>query len=368
MKNIYLILISALTLVTALSSAAGAEVLIGVPLAGDPATSDYSKLTQASAELAAADLNAKGGVLGQQVRLIFDNDECKGDPAVAAAKRLVDQGVVFVAGHVCSGAAIPASKVYEEAGVLMISPTASNPRLTDEGGDNVFRICGRSDQEGQMAASLLADEGHDAKIAILHDGEAYGQGVAESTKAYLNRMGVQEALFEQYAPGQDDYLDLIAKMQGAGIGVVYIGGYQEEIGLIIRQAKEQGYEPKLVSGSGLISPDFADTAGPAGEGARFTAQRDPRGSEEAAGVMTALRAAGIEEPTIDAVYGYAVFQVWAQAAEAAGSFDLGAVAKVLHDQEFDTVVGKIAFDGKGDVTGSGFDWFVWTKDGPVSEG
>jgi branched-chain amino acid transport system substrate-binding protein len=186
-----------LTLAVTLTSAATAEVLVGVPLADNPDTSEYDKHIQVSAELAAADLNAKGGVLGEQVRLIFANDECKPEPAVAVAEKLVEQGVAFVDGHLCSGAGLAAWKVYEQAGVLMITGTAASPKLTDEGGANVFRICGRSDQEGQMAASYLAEQWGEKDIAILHDGSTYGQGVAEFTKAYLNRMGEQEALFER---------------------------------------------------------------------------------------------------------------------------------------------------------------------------
>jgi branched-chain amino acid transport system substrate-binding protein len=240
MKNIGLCLTAALTLSATMSFPAGAEVLIGVPLASDPETSDYSRQTRASADLAAADLNAKGGVLGEQLRLIYDIDQCKGEPAATVAEKFVEQGVIFVAGHVCSGAAISASKVYENAGVLMISGTAFDPRLTEDGGTNVFRICGRSDKEGEIAASYLAGEWAGKNIAILHDGEAYGQGLAEATKANLNSMGMQEALFEQYTPGRDDYSDLVAKMKAAGIDLVYIGGYDDEIGLIIRQAREQG--------------------------------------------------------------------------------------------------------------------------------
>jgi branched-chain amino acid transport system substrate-binding protein len=357
-----------LSVAMSLNSTATAEVLVGVPLANNPDTSDYDKHVQVSAELAAAGLNAKGGVLGQQVRLIFGYDQCKPEPAVAVAEKFVQQGVDFVAGHICSGAALAASKVYEKAGVLMMTGSATNPKLTDEGGANVFRICGRSDQEAQMAASYLAEQWRDKHIAILHDGQAYGQGAAELTKAYLNRMGEQEALFEQYTPGKDDYTDVVAKLKAADIDVVYIGGYPQEVGQIIRQAKEKGDEPQLVAGNGVgADPAFGEIAGPAADGALSIALRDTRQAPEAAEMMAAFRARGIDEPVIDAVYDYGVFQVWSQAVEKAGSLDLAKVTEALHSQQFDTVIGRVAFDTKGDVTESGFEWFVWTKGRPVAK-
>src|SRR5262245_57502803 len=165
--------------VMALGPAAKAEILIG---AAAQLTGDYSWLgeqVERGAEMAVADLNAAGGVLGEPVRLVLVDDYCRGDQAVAAARKLVSDGVVFVAGHPCSGAAIPASKVYEEAGIPMISSTASNPKLTDEGGPNIFRMVGRDDQIGRIAGNWLADRWGDAEIAILHDGQAYDKGLAE---------------------------------------------------------------------------------------------------------------------------------------------------------------------------------------------
>lgn len=366
MKKVNLGLAVTLTVATVLTSAATAEVLVGVPLSDNPDTSEYNKHVQVSAELAAAELNAKGGVLGEQVRLIFANDECKPEPAIAVAEKFVQQGVAFVAGHSCSGAGLAAAKVYEKAGILTIIGSALSPKLTDEGGDNVFRICGRSDQEGLMAASYLAEQWRDKHIAILHDGQAGGQGAAELTKAYLNRMGVQEAMFEQYTPGKDDYTDVVAKLKAAAIDVVYIGGYSQEAGRIVRQAKEQGYGPQLVASNGVgADPAFGEIAGPAADGALVISLRDTRQAPEAAEVMAAFRAKGIDDPIVDAVYDYGVFQVWSQAVEKAGSLDLAKVTEALHSQQFDTVIGKIAFNQNGDVTQSGFEWFVWTKDGPV---
>jgi branched-chain amino acid transport system substrate-binding protein len=249
----------------------------------------------------------------------------------------------------------------------MISAPATNPKLTDESGGNVFRVCGRDDDQGPMGAYYLDEHWGEDKIAILHDGEAFGRGLAEQAKAYLNRMGVQKALLEAYTPGEDDYSDLVAAMKAAEIDVAYVGGVQADIGLIARQARDRGQELQIVGGDSLQAPEFADTAGVAAEGVLFTAARDPSGEPEAAEVMSALRGQGLDDPIIAALYNYAAIQTWAQAVEAAGVFDLGEVSKVLHDQTFETVIGKVEFDDKGDVTEAGFEWFVWTKGGPVSK-
>jgi branched-chain amino acid transport system substrate-binding protein len=343
------------------SPTAHAEILIG---AAAQLTGDYSWLgeqVERGAEMAVADLNKAGGVLGEPVRLILVDDYCDGDQAVAAARKLVSDGVAFVAGHPCSGAAIPASKVYEEAGVPMISSTASNPRLTDEGGPNIFRMAGRDDQIGLIAGDWLADRWGDAEIAILHDGQAYGKGLAEQVRKQLHQRGVHEVLYETIAPGQLEYLDVISKMKAAGVDVLYYAGYSTEAALIIRQARGQGYDVQLVS-SDLYTEQFSLIAGAASEGAMFTSAPDPRERPEAADVVRRFRAANYE-PEGGTLYTYASIQVWAQAVEKAGTVEVDAVVEALGSHEFDTVLGRIGFDGNGDVTGSPtYIWYVW-KDG-----
>jgi branched-chain amino acid transport system substrate-binding protein len=163
-----------------------AEIKIGMagPLTGPNAW--LGEQTQRGVDLAVADLNSAGGVLGQQVEVVTADDYCDGEQAVAAANKLVAAGVVLVAGHQCSGAAIPASEVYAAAGILMISNAATNPMLTERGLDNIFRVVGRDDQQGTIAGNYLSDRWGDKNIAIVHDGEAYGRGLAEETKKQLN--------------------------------------------------------------------------------------------------------------------------------------------------------------------------------------
>jgi branched-chain amino acid transport system substrate-binding protein len=341
---------------------AAAEILIG---AAAQLTGDYSWLgeqVERGAEMAVDDINKAGGVLGEPVRLILADDYCRGDQAVAAARKLVSAGVVFVAGHPCSGAAIPASKVYEADGILMISSTASNPRLTDEGGPLIFRMAGRDDQIGRIAGDYLVDHWGNAEIAILHDGEAYGRGLADEAKDRLNERGVQETLYRVITPGQVDYTDVVLEMKAVGIDVLYYAGYSTEAALIIRQARGQGYDLQLVSGDALYTEQFWLITGPAGEGALFTSPPDPRKSREAAEVVRNFRAAHYE-PEGGTLHTYASIQVWAQAVAEAGTVEVDAVAEMLRSQGFDTVLGRIGFDDNGDVTGSPtYIWYVW-KDG-----
>jgi len=300
-------------------------------------------------------------VLGQQLVLSVEDDACDPKQAVAVANKLVSEGVIFVAGHFCSGSSIPASNVYEEEGVLQISPASTNPKLTEEGGDNVFRVCGRDDQQGIVAGNLLADEFGGKKIAVLHDKTAYGKGLADETKKQLNARGIDEAMYEAYTAQEKDYTALVSKMKAAGIDVFYVGGYHTEAGLMIRQAHEQGYTPQLVSGDALVTDEFWKITGDAGDGTLMTFSPDPRKNAAAAPVIEKFRAQNYE-PEGYTLYTYGAIQAWAQAVEKAGSTDLDAVIGSLRGNKFETVLGSIGFDEKGDVTAPGYVWYVW-KDG-----
>jgi branched-chain amino acid transport system substrate-binding protein len=244
----------------------------------------------------------------------------------------------------------------------MISSTASNPKLTDEGGPNIFRMAGRDDQIARVAGQLLAGRWGAARIAIVHDGQAYGKGLAEEVKKQLNERGVHEAMYEAIAPGQLEYIDLILEMQAAGVDVLYYGGYSTEAALVIRQARDRGYGLQLVSGDSVYTEQFWLVAGPAADGTLFTSPPDPREKPEAEEVVRRFRAANYE-PEGGTLHTYASVQVWAQAVEKAGTTELDTVIEELRYDRFDTVVGRIGFDDNGDVTGTEtYIWYVW-KDG-----
>ncbi|RWO41261.1 branched-chain amino acid ABC transporter substrate-binding protein [Mesorhizobium sp.] len=342
----------------ALSCPARAEVLIGVagPMTGKLEWTGTQ--LKRGAEVAVADINTAGGVLGEPVRLITVDDFCDPKQAVAAAQKLVADGVVFVVGHYCSGASIPASEVYEAAGILQISPSSTNPMLTEQGRANVFRVCSRDDAQGFEAGNYLADHWSDKKIAILHDNTTYGKGLADETRKQLNKRGVTESIYEGYTPGKDDYSAEISTLQGAHIAVLYMGGYHTEAALMVRAARDRGYSVQLISGDDTATEAFGLIAGPAAEGTLFTFVPDPRRNAEAATVVERFRAENFE-PDSWTLHSYGAAQTWAQAVEKAGSLELQAVIASLRGNQFDTVLGRMDFDNKGDLTVQSWVWYVW---------
>ncbi|MFD2053924.1 branched-chain amino acid ABC transporter substrate-binding protein [Mesorhizobium calcicola] len=361
MHRIIAIAVAIVALAAACICPARAEVQIG---AAGPVTGPLAWIgeqMQRGAEMAVADINAAGGVLGQQVRLITVDDFCDPEQAVAAAQKLVADGVVLVVGHYCSGASIPASKVYEAAGILQISPGSTNPLLTEQGRTNVFRVIGRDDAQGVVAGNYLADHWGDKKIAILHDNTTYGKGLADETRKQLNKRGITEAIYDAYTPGKNDYSAEVATLQAAGIDVLYVGGYLTEVALMARAARDRSYSVQLVSGDSLATEEFVLIAGPAAEGTLFTFTTDARRIAEAAPVVERFRAENFE-PTGYTLLSYGAVQAWAQAVNKAGSLELRQVIASLHSHLFDTVLGSIDFDDKGDLTVQSWIWYVWRGD------
>ena len=343
-----------------------AQIRIGTagPITGSNAS--FGAQLKVGAEQAVADINAHGGVLGKQLELTVGDDACDPKQAVSVANQMASNKVVFVAGHFCSSSSIPASKVYAEEGILQITPASTNPAFTDKGGWNTFRTCGRDDQQGKVAGGYMASHFKGEKVAILHDNSAYGKGLADETRKYFNEAGGKEALYTAYVPGEKDYSSLVSRMKGEGIQVIYIGGYQTESGLIIRQAKEQGMKVTLVGGDALVTNEFWQITGETGEGTLMTFPSDPRKRPTASAVVKEFADKKVD-PEGYVLYTYAAIQVWAAAATKAGTTDPKKVATMLHDGgPWDTVLGKLAYDKKGDVTESDYVFYVW-KNGNYSE-
>ena len=349
-----------------LAGTAQAQIMIA---AAGPMTGQYAAFgsqIRTGAEQAVADLNKAGGVLGQQLQLAVGDDACDPRQAVSVANQLASSGVKMVAGHYCSGSSIPASKVYAEEGVLQISPASTNPAYTDNGSWNTFRLCGRDDQQGKVAGEYLAEHAGNKKIAILNDNTSYGRGLADETQKAMNAKGVKEAMTASYTPGEQDYSALVSRLKSAGIEVVYLGGYHTEAGLIVRQAKAQGMNIMLVSGDALVTKEFWQIAGPAGEGTMMTFSPDMTKRPSAASVVAAFKAKNID-PEGYTLYTYATVQIWAEAATKAGTTDPRKVAATLKaDGPWQSILGPVTFDKKGDVEGPSYVFYVW-KDGNYSE-
>jgi branched-chain amino acid transport system substrate-binding protein len=348
--------------------AASAQAEIAISTAG-PMTGQYATFGEQmrnGAEMAVADINADGGVLGEQLTLSVGDDACDPRQAVSVANEFVNEGVVFVAGHFCSGSSIPASQVYTEEGILQISPASTNPALTDEGGENVFRVCGRDDQQGAIAADYIAQNFPDANIAIVHDRTAYGKGLADATRASLDALGVQDSFYQAYTAGESDYSALVTRLNADDIDVLYVGGYHTEAGLMVRQMREQGMDTQLISGDALVTDEFWAITGEAGAGTLMTFGPDPRDFPAAAEVVERFRDQGIE-PEGYTLYTYAAIQVFAQAAETAGSTDLDALIEALRGESFDTVIGQLSFDDNGDIEQPAYVFYEWGSDGNYTQ-
>jgi len=318
------------------------------------------------AEQAVEDINKAGGVLGQKLVLSVGDDACDPKQAVSVANQFASKGVKFVAGHFCSGSSIPASKVYGEEGILQISPASTNPKFTDEGSWNTFRVCGRDDEQGKVAGDYLAKHFKNEKIAILNDNSAYGKGLADETAKALHAAGGKEVLATAYTPGEKDYSSLVSRLKQAGVTVIYVGGYHTESGLIIRQAKEQGMKATLVGGDALVTNEFWQIAGDSGNGTMMTFPPDPRLMKTAADVVKEFKAKGID-PEGYVLYTYAAVQAWVDAVKKAGTTDPKKVAAALKaGKDWPTVLGPVSFDKKGDVTGGGYVFYVW-KNGAYAQ-
>lgn len=340
-------------------SQADIRIALVAPITGQSAA--FGEQMRRGAEAAVEDLNQSGGVLGQKLILEIGDDACDPKQAVAVANQMVHKGVIFVAGHFCSGASIPASEVYAEEGILQISPGSTNPKLTDRGLDNVFRTCGRDDQQGIVAGDYIVDHFQDANVAILHDKTAYGKGLADETKKRLRARGKQETMYEPYTQGDKDFTALVTKMKRAKIGLIFAGGYHQDIGLITRQTRDQGMDAVLMSGDALVNQEYWSITGQAGQGALMTFSPDPRRNPIARDVVQAFQTQGYE-PEGYTLYTYGAVQAFAQAAERTGSLKIDALIATLKKQEFDTVLGKITFDKKGDVRAPGYVVYEW-RDG-----
>ena len=350
-----------------LSLPAMAQVQIAVvgPLTGSNAA--YGEQMKSGAMQAVEDLNKAGGVLGKQIVLNIGDDACDPKQAVSVANQMATKKVVLVAGHYCSGSSIPASKVYLEEGVLQISPASTNPKFTDEGGWGTFRTCGRDDDQGKVAGQYLAKHYKTQKIAILHDNSAYGKGLADETRKAMNAAGVKEAMFDAYTPGEKDYSAIVSRMKQGGVSVIYVGGYHTESALIIRQAKEQGMKATLMGGDALVTKEFFQVAGPAGEGTLMTFSPDPRRNAVAAKVVKAFTDKKID-PEGYVLYTYATIQIWAEAVKKANSTDPRKVAAALKASgPWPSVLGMVNFNKKGDVTAGAYVMYNWDAKGNYNQ-
>ena len=356
-------LVVASILITTITARAEVIVASVGPMTGDLAV--FGEQLRYGAEMWEKDVNAKGGINGEKVKLEIGDDACDPKQAVAVANKMVGMGAVYVAGHFCSGSSIPASAVYSEAGVVQVSPASTNPKFTDEAkGDNVFRVCGRDDQQGEVAGAFIANNYKGKKVAVIHDKTAYGKGLADETKKAMNKAGVKETLYEAYTAGEKDYSALVSKLKANQVDVLYVGGYHAEAGIMAKQMRAQAMNTVILSGDALVTQEYWNITGDAGEGTLMTFGPDPMEKASAAAVVKKFKDAGLN-PEGYVLYSYAALQVFEQAATQANSVKSKDLIKAMRSNTFDTVIGKIKFDKKGDVVASKEDplyiFYKWSK-------
>ncbi|OWV93576.1 branched-chain amino acid ABC transporter substrate-binding protein [Rhizobium sp. R693] len=344
-----------------LAHGAAAEVLMGVagPITGPGAA--FGAQLQRGAQLAVDDINALGGMNHENIRLEVGDDVADPKQGISVANKFVTDGVNFVVGHYNSGISIPTSDVYAENGILQISPSSINPDLTDRGLWNVFRTCGRADQQGAVAGVYVLKHFKAAKIAFIHNKTPVGQGMVDAVRTQVNAGGLQEVAYEGINVGDKDFSALISKLKQVGVSLVYYGGDHTEAALITRQMADQGMKAKLMAGDAIATDEFAAIAGDATEGTLMTFPPDPRENPASAQIVEKFRQSGFE-PESYTLYSYAAVQVIAAAANVAGTNDPAKVAEAIKAKgPFKTVIGDLSYDAKGDITRADYIVYEWRK-------
>ena len=351
----------------ALSSAAmaqGLTVAVAGPMTGGE--SAFGRQMKNGAEQAVADINAAGGVLGKKLALDVEDDACDPKQARSVAEKIASAKIPFVAGHYCSSSSIPASEAYADGNVLQITPASTNPLFTERKLWNVARVCGRDDQQGSVAGEYIAKNFKGKNIAILDDKTTYGKGLADETKKALNKAGITEKMYESYNKGDKDFNAIVSRLKRDNIDLVYVGGYHQEAGLILRQMRDQGLKTVLMAGDALADKEFASITGPAAEGTLFTFGPDPRNKPTAKSIVERFKAKNID-PEGYTLYTYAAMQVWSQAAAKAGTTDPKKVMDTIKGGTWDTVIGKMEYDSKGDIKQIDYVVYKWDSKGNYTE-
>ncbi len=348
-------------------SVAADTIKIGMagPVTG--AVAQYGEMQFIGAEMAIEQINKAGGVNGAMLEGIKYDDACDPKQAVAVANKIVNDEVKFVVGHLCSSSTQPASDIYEDEGILMISPASTSPDITARGYQLVFRTIGLDSLQGPTAGNFIADHIKPKNVAVLHDKQQYGEGIATAVKQTLESKGVKVSLFEGINAGDKDFSAMIAKLKQAGVDFVYYGGYHPELGLLLRQSAEKGLNVRFMGPEGVGNKEISAIAGPASEGLLVTLPKSFDQDPKNQALVEAFKAKN-QDPSGPFVFpAYAAVQVIAEGIEKAGSTDTDKVAAALRANSFDTPTGTLAFDEKGDLKDFSFVVYEWHQDGSKTE-
>ncbi|MDO5290917.1 MAG: branched-chain amino acid ABC transporter substrate-binding protein [Pseudomonadota bacterium] len=351
-----------------LAQGAAAAGVIKVAFAG-PQTgpvAQYGDMASTGVLAAVEAINKAGGIKGDKLELVRYDDVCDPKQAVAVANRIVNDKIKFVIGHLCSGATQAASDVYEDEGILMISPSATAPAITERGHKLVFRTIGLDSMQGPVAAKYIASRFKGKNIAVLHDKQQYGEGIASAVRKNLQDQGVKVAMYEGLNAGDKDFSALITKLKRANVDFVYFGGYHPEMGNLLRQARQAGLNAKFMGPEGVGNKEISAMAGDASEGMLVTLPRAFENDPKNKALVDSIKAAGRDPDNAFVMPAYAAVQVLAEGLTKAGP-NPEKVAAALRAGSFNTPIGQVSFDAKGDLKSFDFVVFEWHKDGSRTE-
>lgn len=355
LRSVLLILLSlalATTAAFATGEGEGDTLKIGVagPHSGDLAP--FGLPTVNAAELVVERINADGGVNGQLVELVIEDDQCTSDGAANTAAKLVSDGVAAIIGHICSGATGAAMEIYLESDLVAVSPSATNPGLAEN--DNFFRTIAPDDAQAAQQAEFAINVLGVQSVAILHDKDDYGKGLADFTKGYLEDAGIEIPVYEGVTVGAVDYSAVINLVDAADVDLVIFGGYHPEGSKLVIQMRERGIDVPFMSGDGIYGPAFIELAGEDGEGVYATGAQDTSANPLRQEYLQAHIDKYGEEPGAFFFEGVAATLALLNAIEVAGSTEYDAVTSALRSSMVDTPIGTIRFDDAGEATGIGF--------------
>ncbi|MFT6916990.1 MAG: branched-chain amino acid transport system substrate-binding protein [Motiliproteus sp.] len=353
---------------TLILGATAVQAEIKIALAG-PVTgpvAQYGDMQFSGAKMAIEQINKAGGVNGEMLVGISYDDACDPKQATAVANKIVNDGIQLVVGHLCSSSTEPASDIYEDEGILMITAASTSPSITEKGYQLVFRTIGLDSMQGPFAAKYILNNIKPQRVAVIHDKQQYGEGLATSVKNELEKGGVEIVMFEGVTSGDKDFSALIGKMKRDDVDFVYYGGYHPELGLILRQSAEKGFDAQFMGPEGVGNPDITAIAGEASEGLLVTLpdsfEKDPKNA-----ALVAAFEANDEDPSGAFVFpAYSAVQIMADTIKAVGSVDTYAMADHMRANSFETPTGTLAFDAKGDLQDFSFVVYNWHKDGTKS--
>jgi len=357
MKRFSFLLAALVAFAGLVSPALAADTIkLGVagPHSGDLAP--YGIPTMEAAQLVVKKINATGGILGKQVELLIQDDQCKPEIATNVATKLATQGANVVLGHICSGATKAALGIYNDAKIPVMSPSATNPDLTQSGDyPNFFRTIASDDMQAKLAVEFAINKLGAKKVAVIHDKGDYGKGFAEFAKKYLDASDkVEVVLFEGITPGAMDYSSIVQKVRKNDADVLIFGGYHPEASKLVAQMKRKRLKTAFLSDDGVKDVSFIKVAGDSAEGAYMTGPRDLSTIPLNAAATAEFKAAYGEDPGAFFQEGYSAALALLNAIEKAGSTEYDAVTKALRTEYVETPVGKIKFDARGDAEGVGF--------------